>query len=213
MASLRAADCWLIQTTFSACAALSSTRSSAGARRPCAKVSSRKASRPRMPLLQSTANSLAAAILTRTCPAPRARGLCRRVFVLAVACIQRLRRFSRRRLPSFDVARKHALAAGFRYATPLHRGDLASCVNFEYRFVTKIPAELGLPALPAELNEPNWAEGIVVRPAIEPRVRAGDAPWTAYQGWRPTACQDQDPRILREAVWLPEAMEGCKAGR
>ena len=60
-ASLRAADCWLIQTTSSACAALSSTRSSAGARRPCAKVSSRKASRPQMPLLQSTANSLAAA--------------------------------------------------------------------------------------------------------------------------------------------------------
>ena len=74
---------------------------------------------------------------------------------------------------SFDVARKHALAAGFRYATPLHRGDLASCVNFEYRFVTKIPAELGLPALPAELNEPNWAEGIVVRPAIEPEFAPG----------------------------------------
>lgn len=63
----------------------------------------------------------------------------------------------------FDVAREAATSAGLRFAAPLFRGELAHCLSQPVRFVSTLPAALGLPPLPD-----NWAEGVVVRPASEP---------------------------------------------
>lgn len=38
------------------------------------------------------------------------------------------------RFLSFDLARTRALAAGFRFATPLHIGPLSSCISYDVRF-------------------------------------------------------------------------------
>eukprot|EP00325_Prymnesiales_sp_UTEX-LB-985_P008411 CAMPEP_0174695230 /NCGR_PEP_ID=MMETSP1094-20130205/1656_1 /TAXON_ID=156173 /ORGANISM="Chrysochromulina brevifilum, Strain UTEX LB 985" /LENGTH=367 /DNA_ID=CAMNT_0015891679 /DNA_START=52 /DNA_END=1155 /DNA_ORIENTATION=+ len=70
------------------------------------------------------------------------------------------------RFLSFDVARTAAIAAGLRYTVPRLRGSLSQCLDAEVRFISDVPAALGLPPLLE-----NWAEGLVVRPALEPASR------------------------------------------
>jgi len=72
---------------------------------------------------------------------------------------------------SFDIARTASQGVGLCFAEALFRGTLAQCMGHKVRFSSTIPATLGLPAL----KEPNLAEGLVVRPAIEPSAaqRAG----------------------------------------
>lgn len=68
------------------------------------------------------------------------------------------------RFLDFSQAREQALRAGLRFAEPLHTGSLASCVDFDFRFNSRLPALLGLPPL----EKPNHAEGVVIRPQTEP---------------------------------------------
>jgi len=70
---------------------------------------------------------------------------------------------------SFDDSREAAIAAGLCYATPLCRGTFPQCLDFDIRFSSRLPAALGLPPLPPAAG-PNWAEGVVVRPACEPKT-------------------------------------------
>lgn len=70
------------------------------------------------------------------------------------------------RFLDYDKARSFATAAGFLFVPELFRGTLTECLNFEVRFSSHLPAILGLP----KLDEPNWAEGIVVRPQQEPSL-------------------------------------------
>jgi len=72
------------------------------------------------------------------------------------------------RFLDFSQAREQALRAGLRFAEPLHTGSLASCVDFDFRFNSRLPALLGLPPL----EKPNHAEGVVIRPQTEP-TKAG----------------------------------------
>jgi len=65
----------------------------------------------------------------------------------------------------FAIARQAALAAGFMFVAPLLQGSMSDCLAFDYRFSSTIPAMLKLPSLE---EDPNWAEGIVIRPAREP---------------------------------------------
>jgi Rnl2 family RNA ligase len=65
----------------------------------------------------------------------------------------------------FAAARAAATAAGFLFLSPLLEAPLGACLGADVRFKTRLPAALGLPPL---LDEPNWAEGVVVRPVCEP---------------------------------------------
>ena len=67
---------------------------------------------------------------------------------------------------SFDSARDAAKEAGFCFVAPVFRGTLAECLDCNVRFASTVPATHGLPPL---VDVPNWAEGLVVRPATEPR--------------------------------------------
>jgi len=65
----------------------------------------------------------------------------------------------------YDEARVLCEGAGFNFVAPIFRGTLAECNAFENRFDSTLPTQLfDLPPL----SEPNWAEGIVIRPAREP---------------------------------------------
>ena len=66
------------------------------------------------------------------------------------------------RFLDFDDARAVATTCGLTFAEPLSRGTLAQCLAQPVRFVSRIPASLGLPLL-----ADNWAEGVVIRPVRE----------------------------------------------
>jgi len=100
------------------------------------------------------------------------------------------------RFLDYNVARERSLAAGLMYAAPLARGPLAQCLAHNPRFTSTLPAALRLPPLP---DDPNLAEGIVVRPAREPpphghggralvKIKIGEFSERQYQndGWRDT---------------------------
>ena len=61
----------------------------------------------------------------------------------------------------YTVACEIFEGAGLLYAKPLLIGSLASCLDFNERFDSKIPEQLGLPPLPAHSN---LAEGVVIKP-------------------------------------------------
>ena len=105
------------------------------------------------------------------------------------------------RFMDFAAARTAATDAGFLFTRPLLQGPLSLCLHFPARFGTHLPATLGLPALE---DDPNWAEGIVVRPAQEPAV------------W-PAVCSSGDRRLVK--IKIPEfsekqyANDGWRASR
>jgi Rnl2 family RNA ligase len=75
----------------------------------------------------------------------------------------------RRAYLSFDVARNACMQSGLRFAAPLLRGTLADCLGFEIEFASTVPGQLGLPLLSSvDGSARNLAEGVVVRPEIEP---------------------------------------------
>ena len=73
------------------------------------------------------------------------------------------------RFLDFDRARDEAMAAGFMFANPLQRGTFETCLDFSVRFNTEVPSILGLP----EVNG-NAAEGVVIRPLVEPVIGRGE---------------------------------------
>lgn len=73
-----------------------------------------------------------------------------------------------RRYLDFNVAREVCLSAGLEFVEPLFQGTLAECLEIPYEFETTVPARLGLPPLPPG-SDVNLAEGVVIRPAKEPR--------------------------------------------
>ena len=92
---------------------------------------------------------------------------------------------------AFDIAHAAATAAGLSFAEPLSRGTLAQSLGYNPRFTSTLPARLGLPPLG---DDPNLAEGIVVRPAREPndgsrrlvKIKIPEFSEKQYQneGWR-----------------------------
>mmetsp|Transcript_7479 Transcript_7479/g.12685 ORF Transcript_7479/g.12685 Transcript_7479/m.12685 type:complete len:375 (+) Transcript_7479:59-1183(+) len=70
-----------------------------------------------------------------------------------------------RRFADFDEASAWCTEAGFLFAAPLMRGSLSACLDAPVRFKSTLAARLGLPPL----STANLAEGVVVRPAREPR--------------------------------------------
>lgn len=58
-------------------------------------------------------------------------------------------------------------SAGLPFSTPLYSGTLAECLDYPIEFETTIPKIHGLPSLGSE----NVAEGVVIRPAHEPKTR------------------------------------------
>jgi len=56
-------------------------------------------------------------------------------------------------------------AAGLSFVRPMHTGTLSSCLDCPCEFDSTVPATHGLPSL----DEPNLAEGVVIRPEREPR--------------------------------------------
>jgi Rnl2 family RNA ligase len=73
------------------------------------------------------------------------------------------------RFLDFDRARDEAMAAGFMFDNPLQRGTFETCLDFSVRFNTEVPSILGLP----EVNG-NAAEGVVIRPLVEPVIGRGE---------------------------------------
>ena len=71
------------------------------------------------------------------------------------------------RFADFDDARALCEAAGFTFVEALLRGTLAECLAQPVEFSSTIGQRLGWP--PLESGDPNLAEGLVVRPAREPR--------------------------------------------
>ena len=51
------------------------------------------------------------------------------------------------------------------FAKQLHRGELASCLAYSNEFDSRVPARFNLPPLPTKSN---LAEGVVIRPIVEP---------------------------------------------
>eukprot|EP00428_Durinskia_dybowskii_P024301 CAMPEP_0170246778 /NCGR_PEP_ID=MMETSP0116_2-20130129/23176_1 /TAXON_ID=400756 /ORGANISM="Durinskia baltica, Strain CSIRO CS-38" /LENGTH=408 /DNA_ID=CAMNT_0010497655 /DNA_START=91 /DNA_END=1317 /DNA_ORIENTATION=+ len=84
---------------------------------------------------------------------------------------------SSRSFLDFSYAKSTCEACGFLFVQPLCSGSLAECLEFDYEFETTIPPLLGLPALPLGAagggDGRNLAEGVVVRPAREPRSLRG----------------------------------------
>eukprot|EP00405_Crypthecodinium_cohnii_P002245 CAMPEP_0194756404 /NCGR_PEP_ID=MMETSP0323_2-20130528/10104_1 /TAXON_ID=2866 ORGANISM="Crypthecodinium cohnii, Strain Seligo" /NCGR_SAMPLE_ID=MMETSP0323_2 /ASSEMBLY_ACC=CAM_ASM_000346 /LENGTH=407 /DNA_ID=CAMNT_0039675893 /DNA_START=38 /DNA_END=1261 /DNA_ORIENTATION=+ len=76
-----------------------------------------------------------------------------------------------RRPLDFHTARKLCESCEIMFAKPLLEGTLAECLDFDYLFVTTMPGRLGFPPLP-ESDEPNHAEGVVIRPRHEPSHRS-----------------------------------------
>ena len=74
----------------------------------------------------------------------------------------------RRRFLNFHDASAVCVSAGLAFVQPLHTGTLASCLDVPIEFESSIPALHGLPSL----DTPNLAEGVVIRPLVEPK-RAG----------------------------------------
>lgn len=70
-----------------------------------------------------------------------------------------------RRFVDFHVAKEWCEESGFLFSSPLFEGSLEECLDFPVQFETKLPARLGAPPLPR-----NYAEGVVVRPRLEPHV-------------------------------------------
>lgn len=63
----------------------------------------------------------------------------------------------------FAQARERCSRSGFLFVEPLAVGPFHECASFEIHFGSTLPARLGLPAL----DEPNLAEGVVIRPMVE----------------------------------------------
>jgi Rnl2 family RNA ligase len=77
-----------------------------------------------------------------------------------------------RKFLQYDSAREVCEACSLLFAAPLFRGTLAECLDFPIEFETTIPTRFGLPPLSASVasEERNLAEGVVVRPHMEPTV-------------------------------------------
>jgi len=75
----------------------------------------------------------------------------------------------------YGVARELCKSVGLHFAEPLCEGTLSECLDFEIEFETRVPARLGFPPLPPGAGgcPRNLAEGVVLRPAIEPPARLG----------------------------------------
>merc|ERR1712176_73451 len=56
---------------------------------------------------------------------------------------------------------------------PLYEGTLSECLDFNIEFETTVPLRLGLPPIPlvSAVESRNLAEGVVIRPCVEPAVR------------------------------------------
>eukprot|EP00756_Hemistasia_phaeocysticola_P018329 Hpha_TRINITY_DN15585_c1_g8::TRINITY_DN15585_c1_g8_i4::g.103903::m.103903 len=76
--------------------------------------------------------------------------------------------FADGRFINFEEARRLCRGVDIPFAEPLFSGSLQKCLDFPVRFVTHVPRTLGLPVL-----ADNWAEGVVVRPKIEPSKGRG----------------------------------------
>jgi len=74
---------------------------------------------------------------------------------------------------NYDLAREVCEECDVQFAAPLFRGSLAECLDFPIEYETTIPVRLGLPPLSAcnNTSERNLAEGVVVRPLMEPPAR------------------------------------------
>jgi Rnl2 family RNA ligase len=70
---------------------------------------------------------------------------------------------------SFEIAREACETCGLPFAVPLCTGTLSECLEYPVEFETTIPVRLGLPGIPvASDGTQNLAEGVVIRPLLEP---------------------------------------------
>lgn len=86
-------------------------------------------------------------------------------FDVAVFCPSRARRFL-----DFSEAKAVVQESGLRFAQPLLEGTWEEALAFDHRFVSTIPALLGMPPLDDARAATNLAEGVVIKAVHEDDV-------------------------------------------